>query len=313
MSDAPLLILGANPAWQRVVSAPFVHLGDVLRVRTEAEGPAGKGFNCAQAIFHLGGRPLLIGGCGPNESAWEHALKDAGVECASFPLEGPIRTAVTLLETSSGQCTEIVEEGPAAAPGADVFLEQLLDQYLPKACALIVCGSFPSGLSTEFVIRSWMRTPAPLLVDSMPVARALPPVPPGTRGIVKLNIAEWRSLLGEHPPEDILALAQERWPATEVVATLGRDGCIARRCDGTLLRRTPPPLHDDLPIRPIGAGDAFTAGLAKILALGGTLEEGLSEGLALARASCLHPLPARFQPADLRRMRAELADAAFMA
>lgn len=307
MHEAPLLILGANPAWQRVVSTPLVRLGDVLRVRTEARGPAGKGFNCAQAVYNLGGRPLLIGGCGPGESAWEHALSDAGVECASFPLEGPIRTALTLQETTSGQCTEIVEEGPAVSPGSEVLLERLLDQYLPKASALVVCGSFPSGLSTESTLRAWTRRPVPLLIDSIPLARSLTSIPAGVRCIVKLNISEWRELFGDCEQEDILTQAQERWPTTEVIATMGRDGCMARRSDGAFLRRIPPPLPSDRSVHPIGAGDAFTAGLAKILALGGSLEEGLAEGLALARASCLHPLPARFQATDLRRMRAELA------
>ena len=308
MSLAPLVILGANPAWQRVVSAPTVRLGDVLRVRTEADGPAGKGFNCAQAIFHLGGRPLLLGGCGPGETSWERAIQEAGVECASFPLEGQVRTAITLVETGTGQCTEIVEEGPSAAPGADVLLERLLEQYLPRASVLAVCGSFPAGLSAETVQRAWLRSPVPLLVDSLPLARCLvAPLPP-VRTVVKLNLAEWRTMFGDLSPEVLLELALDRWPEAEVVATLGANGCMARKRGSPLIRRRPPALPPELKLRPIGAGDAFAAGMAKIIALDGSLEEGLLEGLALARASCLHPLPARFHPGDLRRMRAELAD-----
>lgn len=313
MSLAPIVVLGANPAWQRVVSTRDVRLGEVLRVRTEADGPAGKGFNCAQAVFHLGGRPLLVGGCGPGESTWERAVQESGVECASFPLEGPVRTALTLVETSTGRCTEIVEEGPAAAPGSDVLLERLLEQYLPRASALVACGSFPAGLGTESVLRAWRDNPIPLLVDSLPLARDLSsPLPRDARFILKLNLAEWIMLLGDLSPETLLAIAQERWPTVEPIATLGEDGCIARRKDGSLVRRRPPRFPADVRIHPIGAGDAFTAGLAKILALNGNLDEGLLEGLALARASCLHPLPARFHPGDLRRMRAELAETAWL-
>lgn len=312
MSLAPLLIVGANPAWQRVVSARNVRLGDVLRVRTEADGPAGKGFNCAQAVFHLGGRPLLIGGCGPGETVWERALQEAGVECASFPLEGPIRTALTLQDTTTGQCTEIVEEGPAASPGSDMLLELLLEQYLPRASTLAVCGSFPGNLSTESVIKSWTRNPIPLVVDSLPMAKNLDSKPPPVRVLVKLNLSEWKTLLGDAPPETLLELAQLRWPTVEVVATLGPDGCIARTAQGRIIRRRPAALPSDQPLHPIGAGDAFTAGLAKVVALQGTLEEGIIEGLSLARASCLHPLPGRFHPGDLRRMRAELAETAWL-
>lgn len=308
MSDLPVLVLGANPAWQRIVTTAHVHLGDVVRVQRVAECPAGKGYNCAQAIFHLGGRPILIGGCGPGDGEWETACREGGVQTASFPLEGPIRTALTLVESSTGQTTELVEVGPAATPGADTLLDLLLGQRLPGAAVLVVCGSFPSGLSPETVLAAWTRDPIPLVVDSLPLARILTLPPEHPRVVLKLNLAEWQSLLGPLPAQELLALARERWPEAELVATLGREGCAALKPDGTWLRKQPMPFPADQTVHPIGAGDAFCAGLAKIVALGGNLEQALSEGLALARASCLHQLPARFQPGDLLRLREDLRE-----
>jgi len=308
MNASPILVLGPNPAWQRVAMTASVRLGEVVRLRRMADCPAGKGLNCAQAIFHQGGYPILVGGCGPSESAWEEACRDEGVETASFPLDGTIRTALTLLDSSTGTTTEFVEEGPAAAAGADTFLELLLNQRLPKAAAIVACGSFPRGLSTDSVLGAWLREPIPLLVDSMPLARNLVLPSSFARVLVKLNLAEWQSLLGEHPVETLLELAQERWPGAEVVATLGRDGCAARTKSGSYLSRRPGLLSSDAALHPIGAGDAFTAGLAKVVVLGGTLEMGLHEGLVLSRASCLHPLPARFHTADLQRIREDMGE-----
>lgn len=303
MSEAPVLIVGPNPAWQRVSKAHSIRLGEVVRLRRQADCPAGKGFNCAQAVYHLGGRPILVGGCGPDASAWESACRDEGVETASFPLDGPIRQALTLVDGTTGLCTELVEEGPPASHGADRLLEVLLAQRLPNAAAMVVCGSFPEGLSTESVLAPWRLHPVPLIVDSVPAATDLALPEDAPRVVVKLNVGEWQVLLGPLGPEALLREAQIRWPGIEAIATLGREGCVARTRDGRVLRREPAPFPFEQKVYPIGAGDAFSAGLAKIVALGGTLEQGLDEGLALARASCLHPLPARFHAADLQRMR----------
>jgi len=313
MSEAPVLIVGPNPAWQRVAKATSIRLGEVVRIRRQADCPAGKGFNCAQAVYHLGGRPILVGGCGPDASAWESACLDEGVETASFPLDGSIRQALTLVDGTTGLCTELVEEGPPASHGADRLLEILLAQRLPNAAAMVVCGSFPAGLSTDSVLNPWRARPVPLVIDSVPVASAFELPPDAPRVVIKLNIGEWQVLLGPHGAETLLHEAQLRWPGIEAIVTVGREGCLARTRGGRLVRRQPAPLPLDQKVYPIGAGDAFCAGVAKIVALGGTLEQGLDEGLALARASCLHPLPARFHASDLVRMRENALEPARLA
>lgn len=312
MSARTILVLGTNPAWQRVVESDRVSLGDVVRVRRLATCPAGKGMNCAQALARLGSEPLLIGGCGSEDATWEHACREEGVATASFPLDGAVRMALTVLDRTSGESTEIVETGPAASPGADTLLDLILRQRLANAKVLVVCGSFPSGLSAEGMIEAWERHPTDLVLDSLPAIRALAPRAHGARVVLKLNLAEWRNLLGEGLEEDLLRLAQERWPGTEVVATLGRLGCAARRRDGSLLRRQPTNLSSDQTIFPIGAGDAFTAGLAFGVSQGATLDAAVQEGLAVARASCLHPMPARFHDGDLSRMREDLRISEFL-
>jgi len=312
MSARTILVLGANPAWQRVVESDRVSLGDVVRVRRLATCPAGKGMNCAQALAKLGSEPLLIGGCGTEDASWEHACHDEGVATASFPLDGTVRMALTVLDRTTGESTEIVETGPAASPGADTFLELIVRQRLSNARVLVVSGSFPSGLSAEGLVSAWEQSPVDLVLDSLPAVRALPARAHDARVVLKLNLAEWRNLLGEGLEEDLLRIAQERWPGTEVVATLGRLGCAARRRDGSLLRRQPTNLPSDQTIYPIGAGDAFTAGLAFGVSQNASLDMAVQEGLAVARASCLHPMPARFHDSDLLRMREDLRISEFL-
>lgn len=312
MNARTILVLGANPAWQRVVESDRVTLGEVVRVRRLAACPAGKGLNCAQALAKLGAEPLLIGGCGTEESAWEHACREEGVPTASFPLDGSVRIALTVLDRTSGESTEIVEAGPAASPGADTLLDLILHQRLANARLLVVCGSFPAGVAAQRAIETWLQNPVDLVLDSLAAIRALPPRRHAVRVCLKLNLAEWRELLGEGLEEDLLRAAQERWPGAEVVATLGRLGCAARRRDGSLLRRQPTSLPSEQTVHPIGAGDAFTAGLAFAFSQDATLDLAVQEGLAVARASCLHPMPARFHDGDLVRMREDLRISEFL-
>ncbi|MCB9496855.1 MAG: hypothetical protein H6686_08240 [Fibrobacteria bacterium] len=304
--DRMILVLGANPAWQKIARCTRLQPGEVNRLRSLEICAAGKGMNCAQALVRRGERTLLLGGCGPGETSWEEACGDLGVEAASFPLEGGIRNAITILDETTGLSTELVEEGPSAAHGAEQLVQILLEQRLPNAKALAICGSFPARLDPDCALDAWMRHPAPLVVDSVDFTRRLQ-LPDGfLRVVVKLNLQEWRSILGEHSPEEVLRQAQSKWPGIEPIATLGSEGSIALDTFGGLLRIPSPAFPGTSVLHPIGAGDAFCAGLTTIIGHEGSLLEAMLEGSAMARASCMHRLPGRFDDAELPRCRDDI-------
>ena len=127
---ARILVLGANPAWQKNATCARLRPGKVVRIRPALTGAAGKGFNCAAALQRLGRDPVLISGVGTDALEWEDACRSAGIDLLGFPLAGRIRQAVTLRDLETNEVTELVEEGPPVGDGAQRIVEEALGREL---------------------------------------------------------------------------------------------------------------------------------------------------------------------------------------
>ena len=54
------LILGLNPAWQRLFITEKFELGQVHRLPKAVEFGSGKGVNCGRVLQLLGGNPMMM-------------------------------------------------------------------------------------------------------------------------------------------------------------------------------------------------------------------------------------------------------------
>lgn len=290
-----VLVLGANPAWQKTVTCPRLAPGEVVRVRLEASGAAGKGFNTAHAVRSFGIPVRLVSGAGDDVDDWERACREEGFQSATFPLRGPIRTATTVQDLSNGTVTEIVEEGCGAADGAEAVLESALGESRGSAVLAAVAGTFPPGMSPRGALGELSCLDVPVLVDSVPCLRALRDgAPRPNRAIFKLNESEWKGVLGEADLVAALRQARRLWPGVALIATRGKDGAWLLDQEGRSFSLWSEPFPPGVRVQPIGAGDAFSGGMLAALAEGESLVEAASRGMAVARASCLNPLPGRF-------------------
>jgi sugar/nucleoside kinase (ribokinase family) len=291
-----ILVLGANPAWQRNATCTGLRKGSVVRMRPEEEGAAGKGFNCALALGRLGISSVLVSGVGTDSAAWEAACREEGIALRGFPLSGPVRRATTLRDLETDEVTELVEEGPAAAEGAQRLVEEALgaDHASPVCC----CGTLAAGLDADRILAVLSERTGNVTIDSVPLVRAaISGVAVPGRLVLKLSAAEWKTVCGLHP-EASLAKVRAVLPGAFLVATEGSRGSLAAPPDGPVFRLPAPALPSGARVHPIGAGDAYTAGLAAALAGGHDFPAACRWGAAAARASCLSPLPSRLSRAD---------------
>lgn len=290
-----VLVLGANPAWQKTVVCDRLVAGEVVRVKLEASGAAGKGFNTARAVRAFGIPVRLVSAAGPDAPEWEAACRDEGIPTALFPIRGRIRTATTVQDLATGEVTEIVEEGPEAADGAELALASALRENVELVSMVAVAGTFAPGLSPRVALDALSGLDVPTVLDSVPALRALRDgAPCPVRAILKLNETEWKSLLGEADLSAALRQAKRLWPRADVLATRGKAGAILAQNDGRNFALTAESYPPGVRVQPIGGGDAFTGGLLVGLAHGSSLLDAALHGMAVARASCLNPLPARF-------------------
>jgi fructose-1-phosphate kinase PfkB-like protein len=295
-----ILVVGANPAWQKSVVCNRWEPGEVVRVQLASTAPAGKGFNTALALRTWNLEVELLSGAGPDSTDWGQACLAQGIGVEMFRLSGPIRTATTIRNLSTGEVTEMVEDGPSAEGSAEDRLVELARQKRSSARALVVAGTFPPGMSPRRLLQELSPSTVPVVVDSVPGVRALREMDGVPAALfVKLNESEWKSIFGESELVGALRAARRRWPRADLLATRGKEGAFLWEKEGDAHFLSGDPFPSDRVVHPIGAGDAFTAGIVNQLVAGAATLPACLYGMAVARASCFHPLPARFAQEDL--------------
>ncbi|MBO5689056.1 MAG: hypothetical protein J6S73_03925 [Lentisphaeria bacterium] len=296
-----LLILGPNPAWQKVLRFSSVHIGEVCRARELLEFASGKGVNFCRAAKTAGKtEPVLIqtagGGNGERLIA---ALQQEKITAYSVSA-APSRCCISCCE-ENGRCTELIEPGTALTEEEITRLLRLFDRELAGAGMAAFCGSLPDGSDGAFYHHAADLTRirrVPLLLDTV---KDLPELlERAWKTIVKINRQELQKVTGETSvTSGILRLFEH--PSLEFAAiTDGPDAAFAatrRNC----WHLTLPGLENIL--SPIGCGDTCGAVLAGEWLAGTEPVEAFAAGLAAASANCLTPVYGDFRLEDAASIR----------
>ncbi|MGJ5898766.1 1-phosphofructokinase family hexose kinase [Streptomyces sp. V2] len=257
------------------------------RVTDVAERPGGKGLNVARVLAALGHEVTATGfvGGATGKVVQDQLTLIPGVVDALVPISGHTRRTVAVVDTHTGDTTQLNEPGPVVTPAEwGAFLE-VYDQLLGSASAVALCGSLPQGVPVGAyagLVRVARTAGVPVLLDTSgePLRRGVAARP----DIITPNADELAELTGSHDP---LRAAQDarRRGARSIIASLGPEGLLAMTPEGRWRATPPTRLHGN----PTGAGDSATAGL-----LSGLLDQlpwpqRLSRALALSMATVLAP------------------------
>ena len=111
-----ILVAGLTPAWQQIVVLDRLQVGEVNRARDVHWCASGKVLNVGLALTQLGAdsRTLSLVGSGSSGDAIQAEFALMGVKAQWIESSSPQRTCTTLLDSSAGQTTEIVENSPGA-------------------------------------------------------------------------------------------------------------------------------------------------------------------------------------------------------
>ena len=92
------LILGLNPAWQRLFYVDKFTPGEVHRIEKVEEYASGKGINCGRVLQLLGGNPLLMHFLGSdNGSRIFDEISACGISQAPVWIKEPTRICTTIV------------------------------------------------------------------------------------------------------------------------------------------------------------------------------------------------------------------------
>jgi 1-phosphofructokinase len=309
-----VVTLTANPSLDRTLALPApLERGGVVRLGQSSTEPGGKGVNVARAIAAAGGEVVSVLPASDDDPI-VHALQALGLELATVPVAGAVRTNYTLTEPD-GTTTKLNEPGALLDDGARTALADRLHQHATGANWVALCGSLPPGTPAGWyatLVAALRGTGARIAVDTSegPLLALLAAGPAAAPDLLKPNTDELAQLAGV-PEEQILGDATATLAAVrtlhdrgvaEVLLTLGGDGALLSLADGGLWSALAPPIT----VRStVGAGDSSLAGYLLACLAGAPPAERLRTAVAYGSAAAslagsALPTPAQVDVAAVR-------------
>ena len=285
-----------------------LRLNGVNRAVTTCEGPAGKSVNVAKVLKALGEAPVAVGFLGGARGEQLHRQLQAREMALDFVTVGAeTRLCVTIIDESSGSVTELVEEGRTVTAVDYDRLDTCIRRHIGGCRAMVLSGTVASGGPADFISRYVAlarETGLITVVDAQ--GMALNDALKGQPTLVKPNRSELAATVGHELPDETAVLAAMRQlhtrGARQVVVTAGKDPVLAY--DGNHGWRIRPP--EIAAVNPIGAGDAFTAGLVWRLVCGDELGQACRWGAAAGAASALTSLAGELKRSDVEELAAQV-------
>jgi 1-phosphofructokinase family hexose kinase len=314
-----VLVVGANLAVDRTLRMHRLEPGAVQRPYRAEATAGGKAVNVCRAATALQVRPRLVANLPGRAGALIGDLLDEeGHDVRRVPTSGEARAAVIILE-DSGRATVINEPGPDLSAADLAAFVADVEEELAGHRVVVATGSLPPHAPPDLYGTLAQRATGAGCRIVLDAAReALRQALPYGPSLVTPNLAEARAVLegsttsgpdtasepvdatGDEVPEAAARAAKELLDAGALAAlvTAGRYGVAG--ADATTRFWVSAPAVEEA--NPIGAGDAFAAGLAVGLERGAGLADAAVLGVATAAASVAHPVAGMFDPALLDRL-----------
>jgi len=299
-----IITITLNPAVDRVVTLPTLHLGNTNRIKDGMLDPGGKGVNVSRMIHELGGESVAMGFlAGSLGKVIEDALTKLGIRQDFVHTPGQTRQNLAIIETATHRHTILSEAGPETEVKYVEKLRRELERHLHPNDWVVLAGSVPPGVPnnvyatlTELVHAYGAEVC--IDADGKFLELGVAAIP----DLIKPNCEELERLAGRSLAGiDQILLAAYGLRADGiryVVVSLGREGALAVSPEGAY-RVFPPAVHA---MSAIGSGDSLVAGLVLALSRGEPLVDGLRLGTAAGAATALQPGTRLGTRADVDRL-----------
>ena len=303
-----ILCIGTTPAAQRVMVFRNLNINAVNRAATTVDGSAGKSVNVAKVLQALGEHPVASGFLGGDRGEQVRAMLAAqGIELDFVKVAAHTRQCTTLLDTSAGTHTELVEESQPIELADYAALLRVVQRRVPACRAVVMSGTLTPGGPVDFYRQ---LTQLAHNAGALPVVDAQGPALlealKARPGLVKPNRSELAGTLGCDLEDEaaIISAMREFYArgAQRVVVTSGKGPTLA--LDGPSCWRIQAP--DIEATNPIGSGDAFAAGLVWRLLRGEDLGEACRWAAAVGAANALTLMPGEVHRPEVERLVTEV-------
>jgi tagatose 6-phosphate kinase len=300
-----ILTVTLNTALDITYRVPVLRPHTSHRVTDVTERAGGRGLNVARVLAALGHEVTATGFVGGSTGRIVRELLagTAGVRDALVPIAGTTRRTVAVVDTATGDTTQLNEPGPLITPAEWSAFQQAYEELVAGADAVALCGSLPPGVPVGAyagLVRGARAAGAAVLLDTSgePLRRGVAARP----DLVKPNAVELAELTGSHDPLKATQDARRRG-AQSVVASLGHQGLVAATPEGRWRATAPARVRGN----PAGADDSVSAGLLSGLVEGLAWPDRLSRAVALSTATVRSPAAGEFDRAAYEELVGRIA------
>ncbi len=282
-----IITLTLNPCIDHTIEVDSLEIEGTNRISEVKKEIGGKGINVSTALIQLGyDTQALIFTHQQEEVSVEKELHRRGIICESITVPGELRTNLKVFDCEKKEMTEFNERGSAVPEAAAEQMIGLIETKLKETDVLVVCGSVPPGVSSDYYRRIVeMANRASVLTildaDNALFAEALKAKPT----LIKPNRGELERYLGRKvdSEKEIVDAAAElvKSGITYVCVSVGADGAYLVCENGAYHTK-----GAEIEVRGVqGAGDSLVAGFAIGLSEGRTSEDSLRLAVACANGS----------------------------
>ena len=306
------LILGLNPAWQRLFCFDALKLGCVHRLPKAQEYASGKGINCARIFQKLGGKPILSHFLGSgNGTKIFDSIAESGIKQRPVWIQDATRICTTLVTEEN--TTELIEPSPELSEKENEDFAEDLKSIWNSVSRIAICGTNPKNFRMDSLLNLDFSEKR-IFVDAIKEIDKL--LEKGVE-LLKINMDEYCELLKKLSIPQVTSSPQffkmtaslvlERLPIRRLVVTNEEHPVrVFYNLENKVqaLKLEIPSIET---VNFIGAGDAFLAGWIYADARGLSIEECLAKAASVSVARCEVE-----QPWELELSRAEALEKDFI-
>ncbi|MGN7385387.1 1-phosphofructokinase [Sporosarcina sp. SAFN-015] len=280
-----------NAAIDQVYRIGSLDVGGVNRISNMHQDAGGKGLNVAKVLTSLGAE-VDVGGFlgGSNGEKIRRLVKEKGISEQFIPIAGESRVCLTVMETSTGKGTELLESGPVISEDEWKSMLDWLREKSKKTKWFALSGSLPKGLPDDAYAqmidiinangaKSVLDTSGMALrygIEAKPFA-----IKPNEQEFADMVGAE--SLSTERMRREGCRLVEQG--IGHVCLTLGGKGALFCNQSGSFQAEAP---IIDLK-NPVGSGDAFIGGLLYGFSSSEDDVEAYKRAIACGSVNAAHP------------------------
>eukprot|EP01127_Copromyxa_protea_P017418 TRINITY_DN5300_c0_g2_i2.p1 TRINITY_DN5300_c0_g2~~TRINITY_DN5300_c0_g2_i2.p1 ORF type:complete len:343 (-),score=65.23 TRINITY_DN5300_c0_g2_i2:8-1036(-) len=336
MANPACLVIGWNPAYQKVLSFTELQKGGVNRATSLHKDVGGKGQQVAKALhFYRESTPIFLAQfLGGQTGEWiQQFLSTLGFQQLTVHVTSETRTCTTLLAKGMffsffcffsfhlwfgvfdfsfffcnvdllDETTEIIDPSDPVTPEEVEKMEQLISEHIEKVSAIIISGTYPPGVPASgyaSVVLKKKEGTFVLLDGYKGVDETLAT---GKVDVLKINAHELKALTLTETIQDGANALFSKYTLPWVAITDGKDSAALLGNDGSYFRYSIPVLENV--VNPIGAGDTVSAVMTAHVMEGMPIHEAFRHGLAAASASCLELTGAKFSLENLHALLSQI-------